>query len=1036
MEGFGAPSGLVVNIILSGEQAKQEFQTFSNQMSEIMRDLKENIQSTNTVLRNMFSATKVNNFKKAVDGVNKSLREYNELIANSPASKLAETPKATDTKAAAEKAAKTSGAMANTFFDTFRQQAGQIMNTSLTSHAIKGTQSIIRAFGTIASWIGRIRVIAQSAVKVIFNLIKSPFTLISNLLGKVSNALGAVFKAFEWVQYQFFMQFMNIWLFAKTIVPILETFINYNREIYNTWAIAQEEWGQGLETIKQKLLDINDIELDTKFETLREDIEKNMGSIESFDLGKLLSDLGLSLAMEYGRMPQDVASAFYDMASATVEFNDVLIFTEGAIKASVAGVTTLTTAVESGISTVYAFGKEMEDLNKIYDYQFATVKYGIIRYEELAQVMGRVYAPAASLSDTFENMNEMYATMAFATRVGLSPEMSGFGLARLYESLSDSRVINNLKKLNVEVFDSIGNFRGLQAILGDLIIATKGFSTATTQAMLSSLGFDMRARRVMRSLMNNYGAYMALLQEFGETPVDNISGSMDEAFQKMQESFAFRVDQLKATWESLKITFSESILDTLVYYVDNVALAMRGLLGWLKEGTITIGGFSVSMGVLVKHLSLFYVLFAGIATVAGALKVATTPMGVFLGMFMALVNSAGKNGLMFTALAERFEGLGIIIKTISDYVKIFFDLLKQDTPLKAFSTLLEMMFSDLSTILTSMPHINNVIQAFKKLFSAVQGLFDSSKYAQTITDFFKETGKIPQNYGEVIAQRFGNIFNSIGKAVKQMLVDALGLELDDSQSILAVVIPKVYRLIMDVFAGIFGKETGTFGLKDLFISIFETLGVVTRNSLGQAIVNKDFIRNVGRMFGNLLTESVKAAMANLPLFLTIAGFNISKEAFRSIFMMFNNLPALLSQTGLGSSGLGRGITFAGDFLKFYAVIEFFDAMFGTDLLKGLPPLIQTAIKVAVAGSGAFIASMIRAGLQGKLIGKVLQDSLGRAFKAGVVTIYATVVNIYTNGLNQPQGLSSPITTTVMSTAKGSISAYLALAIGAVAGVLG
>lgn len=1047
MEGFGVPSGLVVNIVLQGEQAKQEFQQFGSQITGIINEFRGQVESTNRVLKNMFSQTKVNNFAGALEKVNAQMKEFNKLLNETPIEKLDAIQGAMSMAKKRppkqpEQVVKEATVSAKTATDPFRDMIGKqmsaIMNQGITAHTLQGTQSIIRAFGTIASWIGRIRVIAQSAVKMIFNLIKSPFTLISNLLQKVSNALGGVFKAFEWVQYQFFMQFMNIWLFAKTIVPVLETFIEYNREIYNTWALANEEWGEGLELLKGKLLDINAIELDDKFGRLKTSIEELFGSVNAFDLGELLSDLGIALAIEYGRMPKDVASAFYQMASATVEFNDVLNFTDVAIKASVAGVTTLTVAVDSGIAAIYAFGKEMDDLSKIYDYQFATVKYGILRYEELAKVMGRVYAPAASLSDSFEQINEMYATMAFVTRVGLSPEMAGFGLARMYESLADTRIINNLKKLNIEVFDSIGNFRGLEAILGDLIVVTKGFSTATTQAMMSSLGFDMRARRVLRSLMNNYAAYVSLLGEFAQTDsIDNITGSMDAAFSKMQESFAFRVDQLKATWESLKITFSESVLDALVYYLDNISLVMRGVLGWLREGQVSIGGFTVSLSILVKHLTLFYGIFAAIATLSGVLKVALTPMGLFIVSFMALINSAKNSGQLFTSVADKFKGLGQIIKIISDYIQIFFKLLKDDSPLKAFSQLISMMFNDLGIVLNSMDHISVVFESFKAFFEAIRGLFSGKDYAKAMTKFFEDTDKVPENYGTVIAYRFGKIFNSIGAAIKQMLIDALGTELETADSVLATVAGKVYRFIMDVFAGIFGKDAGTFGLKDLFISVFETLGVVSRNSLGQAILNKQFIQSVGLMFGNFLIEGIKTAIANYPIMLSIAGFNITKEAFKTLLMSFNNLPAMLAAQGQSLGGLGRGLTFAGDFIKFFAVVEFIDVIFDSKFLNKLSPVMQAAVKAVIALSLATAFSFFRARAAATATGKVILDSLSKSLKAGVVNIQAGVVNIYTSSVNQGIGQTAAKGyEAIKSVASSGVRSIILKSIGLVMGALG
>jgi hypothetical protein len=76
MEGFGAPSGLVVNIVLQGEQAKQEFQQFGSQITGIINEFRGQVESTNRVLKNMFSQTKVNNFAGALEKVNAQMKEF------------------------------------------------------------------------------------------------------------------------------------------------------------------------------------------------------------------------------------------------------------------------------------------------------------------------------------------------------------------------------------------------------------------------------------------------------------------------------------------------------------------------------------------------------------------------------------------------------------------------------------------------------------------------------------------------------------------------------------------------------------------------------------------------------------------------------------------------------------------------------------------------------------------------------------------------------------------------------------------------
>ncbi|MFA5758583.1 MAG: phage tail tape measure protein [Clostridia bacterium] len=1032
-------SGVTIQLIINGENATQQFQQFASQIEEKLNQFNKQVEKTNSLLTTAFNVNKLTNFTKKINDLTASVQNLNKELNNTPTEKLAAlsgvpvtgAAKAESTKEGAAQASKVAASnkqIVDSYTQSFQSSFFQMMDKGFTQHTIAGTQSLIKTFGTAASWIGRIRVLAQSAVKMVINLIKSPFTLISSLLQKVSNAMGGIFKAFEWIQYQLFMQFMNIWLFSKTLMPVIQTFIDYNREIYQTWALIRTEWGDAFKEFNENLSSVDLSSITDDVEALGETLDNVLGKDRNATFVDMLSELGMSIAREYGKIPQDVASAFYQMASATMEFEDIADTAVLAAKASTAGVTDLTTAMDAGIQAAYAFGTEMSRLDEIYDLQFQTVKYGILRYKELADVMGRVYQPAASLSDSLANMQEMYATIAFATRVGLSPEMAGFGMGRLYESFSDARVVENLKKINVEVFDSIGNFRGLYAIVTDIVFTIKGFSTSVGQTILSNLGFDMRARRVLRSLITNFAAYTQIVDDFG----NNIEGSMSRAFETMTESFSFKVDQFKATWETLKISISEASIDTLTSFLDTLSFGLKALIGWLQEGVLYINNFSLSIGSIVKYSATFFMMFAVIASFAGAIKAALTPTGLFVAAIIMLLRDAAKGGKIIQYLNQNFKGLASILNTVTDYIKIFVELLKEaDTPISAFGKLLNMMFSDLNTIIfgdSGIASLKGIIDSFKSLFTSLKGVFDPKSYVEALDAFSDETGKFTTKIGTVIAYRFGNIFHAVGQALRDFVVAAFDIEEGSIGTVLGAAIQKTYRFIMDVFAGIFNKSPEDFGLITLFTSILEVFGILLQDQFGNLVLNKRLISSIGSTFAKLLGEVIKGYFTNFNLILTITGFNIAKEA---TFGLFRSLSAMQNKLIQSQTFGGTALSFVGDTLKYRAILEFVDVLLPPDLAEKLKGPLWEAGKWIIAAVVGYLTTRLRASLFASAAERMLKTTM----QAATVTIHTPVVNIFTSSVNNTGVPASPFVPVAGKAASALSKTFILSMVGITVGAL-
>lgn len=173
------------------------------------------------------------------------------------------------------------------------------------------------------------------------------------------------------------------------------------------------------------------------------------GSIigKTADEMKGFGDEARAMSQEIPKSPADLGTALYDIFSAGVtDSADAMDALRLSAMAASAGLTETATAAKAGIATMNAFGMEATDLSHIFDVQFLTIKYGIIRYEELAGVIGQL-APSANTAG--QSLEDMFAAMAILTKQGLEARMAATSLARAMEAITRPPAIRAAEELGI-----------------------------------------------------------------------------------------------------------------------------------------------------------------------------------------------------------------------------------------------------------------------------------------------------------------------------------------------------------------------------------------------------------------------------------------------------------------------------------------------------------------------------------------------------------------------------------------------------------
>ena len=119
----------------------------------------------------------------------------------------------------------------------------------------------------------------------------------------------------------------------------------------------------------------------------------------------------LDFSSKMGIASEKVVPALYQAISAGIPKENVFTFLETAGRASIAGVTSLETAVDGLTSVVNAYGSDILNVEKASDLMFTTVRLGKTNFEELSKSLYNVIPTASSLGVSFEDVSAALATI-------------------------------------------------------------------------------------------------------------------------------------------------------------------------------------------------------------------------------------------------------------------------------------------------------------------------------------------------------------------------------------------------------------------------------------------------------------------------------------------------------------------------------------------------------------------------------------------------------------------------------------------------
>ena len=288
------------------------------------------------------------------------------------------------------------------------------------------------------------------------------------------------------------------------------------------------------------------------------DFEKGMNAIftllpkKSAEAEKEMGKRVRGMAKTYGIEMKDTTDAIYNALSAGVDEKDVFKFVETGIKASKAGMASLSDSTATLNTIMNNYRNDSLDVNNVSDLLFATIKKGVTSFPELASSIGDVLPSTSAANVSFQQTAATMATLTATMGKG-STAKAGTSMRAMFEELnnSGSKTYKMFQQLNggVDFKTFMKNGGTVSQALG--MIEKKAQSTGKTVADMFT---SVESKKAVNILTSNKKVFEENLEEF-----KNVAGATDEAYAIMNRGWGATMDRLKAGMTDAMIGFGDAI---------------------------------------------------------------------------------------------------------------------------------------------------------------------------------------------------------------------------------------------------------------------------------------------------------------------------------------------------------------------------------------------------------------------------------------------------------------------------------------------
>lgn len=471
----------------------------------------------------------------------------------------------------------------------------------------------------------------------------------------------------------------------------------------------------------------------------------------------------------------ECAEALNYLALAGYDTQEMVDTLPTVLNLAAAGNIDLASASDMVTDAMSALGMETSEADTMVDQMAKTASSTNTSVSQLGEGILTIGATAKSIKGGTAELNTALGILA---NNGIKGAEGGTHLRNVILSLQNptDKAAACMEQLGVDVYDSQGNMRSLNDILGDLNTSMEGMTSAEKTNIISSI-FNKTDLSSVNALLANTGETWDSLQN----SITNSAGAAQQMADTQLDNLSGQLTILKSALEGLAISIGEALMPM----VKNIVSKIQGFVTWLNnldDGTKQV---IVKIGLFVA-----------------ALGPALVILGTVISKVGVAMQAFSKFGLKITSLVSKAGGLSGVMSKVG-------------TAIMGINPVVIAVVAAIAVLVGAFVHLWNTNEEFRNKIIAIWERIKSifSGFAQGITDRLNALGFDFENFGEVVSAIWNGlcdflapVFEGVFTYIANVLEETLG----------------IITGILDIFIGIF---TGNWsqvweGVKGIFLSIW------------------------------------------------------------------------------------------------------------------------------------------------------------------------------------------------------------------------
>ena len=488
-------------------------------------------------------------------------------------------------------------------------------------------------------------------------------------------------------------------------------------------------------------------------------------SVNTMDaLSSLAKEMGATTAFS----ATECADALNYLALAGYDTQEMADTLPTVLNLAAAGGIELASASDMVTDAMSALGMKTSEADMMVDQMAKTASTTNTSVAQLGEGILTIGATAKSIKGGTAELNTALGILA---NNGIKGAEGGTHLRNIILSLQNptDQAAARMQELGVSVYDSEGNMRSMNDILGDLNSSMQGMASAEKDNIISKI-FNKTDLASVNALLANTGSTWNELQ----ASIGNSSGAAAQMADTQLDNLQGQLTLLKSALEGLAISFGELLVPAIKGMVDGIQKVVDWL-NSLDEGTKKM---IVTIAMIVATVGPVLIVVGKIITAVGTIM-------TIVPKIVALINLV-KGAFVALNVVMLANPIGLIIAAITALIAVFIALWNNCEGFRNFwinlwegiKSIASSAIEGLKSVFTGViDFVTNNWQALLTLLvnpfaGAFKLLYDNCEGFRTFINEFVETLKNLISTGmETIKNIVTTIWNAISNTISTILTN-------------------------------------------------------------------------------------------------------------------------------------------------------------------------------------------------------------------------------------------------------------------------